>query len=386
MEEEEEMPDIVVHDDDKECGTEKEETVDTTTTSTKRTQLKRLTRRSVGVEPDSEDEDDFFATPSMTTPTTSSSNRIVSPTALQDDDDDDEEMDDPEASDNHRITTFFGSKPLSATVVHTPTTKSTQTPAGKTPPRPPLSQDTTTWLETPPSRPKETRLSPIASREEDSSPVVDVTTPPPARQIYSTPPARPTLNLKVKKRLGGANRHGSAAKRARQGTTTSPVSALPELQPRLCSIVSTSPVARLAITKNPYTVPRWRGLSNLGNTCYMNASLQMLFTLQGLVSGLAGSNGPLSQSLVSTADMLLGSKTVGAVSPRQVKWAMDDLTDKFRGYEQRDAHEFLSELVDRVHDEEEEEKAEDQTNLLTDDFFRINVRVCLTCDSCGYKR
>ena len=96
-----------------------------------------------------------------------------------------------------------------------------------------------------------------------------------------------------------------------------------------------------------------------------------------------------------------------------------------------DAHEFLSDLVDYLHDElaaplmppaeeiaitqtteastttkageggrtsrlenkdpneegkEKEDKGADHGVLPTDEFFHLNVRVCLTCDSCGYSR
>jgi len=114
-----------------------------------------------------------------------------------------------------------------------------------------------------------------------------------------------------------------------------------------------------------------------------------------------------------------------AGNPVALKKQMDVLTDKFVGYEQRDAHEFLSDLVDYLHDElaapltppaaeeeganastspeeegmgDEEEKekeadevkekkmANDGDELPTDKFFHLTVRVCLECDSCGYSR
>jgi ubiquitin C-terminal hydrolase len=90
-------------------------------------------------------------------------------------------------------------------------------------------------------------------------------------------------------------------------------------------------------------------------------------------------------------DDLKDTSSLRATNPIAVKKAMDAITDKFVGYEQRDAHEFLSDLVDRVHDELEEETkesgaTEDASPLPTDEFFRMNVQVCLTCDSCGYTR
>jgi ubiquitin C-terminal hydrolase len=89
---------------------------------------------------------------------------------------------------------------------------------------------------------------------------------------------------------------------------------------------------------------------------------------------------------------------------------MDVLTDKFAGYEQRDAHEFLGDLVDFLHEElvdspsdekdddskkSEESNSEDAeekpatvvtTDLPTDEYFHLKVRVCLKCKSCGYSR
>jgi ubiquitin C-terminal hydrolase len=73
-------------------------------------------------------------------------------------------------------------------------------------------------------------------------------------------------------------------------------------------------------------------------------------------------------------------------------------------YEQRDSHEFLSDLVDFLHDElaasatpqeviEDNQKStssnilqNDSGVLLPTDYFQLNVRVCLECDSCGYSR
>ena len=237
------------------------------------------------------------------------------------------------------------------------------------------------------------------------------------------------------------------------------------------------------------------GIQNLGNTCYLSASLQTLFSIPQFIAdlyktydsqSLTGKKMPLTKALleVATAIGVLSEEDAKDIDPeaaRQIwlnkmagnpvalKKQMDVLTDKFAGYEQRecqgllfsvckgcnlissillrlpgDAHEFLSDLVDYLHDElaaplmppaeetasaqtteastttkageggrtsrlenkdpneegkEKEDKgtaAKTETSatevqhdhgvLPTDEFFHLNVRVCLTCDSCGYSR
>ena len=79
----------------------------------------------------------------------------------------------------------------------------------------------------------------------------------------------------------------------------------------------------------------------------------------------------------------------GSARPSILKKEMDKLTDKFLGYEQRDDHEFLSDLIDLLHDELKSAKAnheDDSTELPTDKYFRLDVNVCFTCDSCKYSR
>jgi ubiquitin C-terminal hydrolase len=171
----------------------------------------------------------------------------------------------------------------------------------------------------------------------------------------------------------------------------------------------------------------WKGLLNLGNTCYLNASLQMLATLTSprhgnWWNGVRGKGGPVSEGLLRILDQLRAPPRLGprALNPRAVKQAMDVLTDKFRGYEQRDAHEFLNDLIDSVHEELEKGPTKDaeggnlseavasesgtealvttkeeetpagsspaeKARLPTDD-FRLTVEVCLECKSCGYSR
>ena len=186
--------------------------------------------------------------------------------------------------------------------------------------------------------------------------------------------------------------------------------------------------------KNEQTskVPNIPGIQNLGNTCYLSVSLQTLFSIPQFIVDLnktyelqssLGKKLPLTKALleVATAINVLDEKDAPkdinpesartrwlnklAANPVALKKQMDVSTDKFVGYEQRDAHEFLSDLVDYLHDElaaplpseeggegkSEESKEGDKKGkatavLPTDEYFHLNVRVCLECDNCKYSR
>lgn len=241
-------------------------------------------------------------------------------------------------------------------------------------------------------------------------------------------------------------------KRLRVPHFSTPVKASTEPRRLDAGLFKNDTDSSLLAPKNP-----WKGLRNLGNTCYLNASVQMLATLANTTRGqsnwwakLRGKGGPLTRSLLEVIDELSSPPTAASstVIPRQVKSAMDAITDKFIGYEQRDAHEFLSDLIDSVHEElhppknntnqndsgdasnvndqtdvnstteqslEAANPAEDvvddakelptnpagahetgtaamdsrndaaKTAFATDD-FRMTVEVCLKCESCGYSR
>jgi hypothetical protein len=190
----------------------------------------------------------------------------------------------------------------------------------------------------------------------------------------------------------------------------SPARRLPMASTTLVSATSRTP-KKAPTTPTPIpVVPKWRGLRNFGNTCYMNASLQMLFSVPTFVQALGASKAgrKLVPAICNLAQDLGDQKTMqpGSATARAIKTAIDDTTDKFRGYHQRDAHEFLGDLLDQIHEErdekeeplskkndnEDEKKVDESSSdmdtpvLPTDDFFRLNVEVCLNCKSCGYSR
>ena len=157
----------------------------------------------------------------------------------------------------------------------------------------------------------------------------------------------------------------------------------------------------------PPARPRFRGLENLGNTCYMNASIQMVSSCTSFMESLAQyTEATLSRRLTELYQQLQ-VKDARAARPIAIKEAVDAKTDKFTGYEQRDAHEFLADLIDHVHEEldppsihqttGDADKTGDESdasnkepsgvkkNFPTDDFC-TKVKATLRCSHCGYAR
>jgi hypothetical protein len=154
---------------------------------------------------------------------------------------------------------------------------------------------------------------------------------------------------------------------------------------------------------------KWKGIRNDGNSCYVNSSLQQLFSVPQFMRAIASrkEGHELVATLSNLYSDLMGtggvgesvSNRYGTVSARPVKKVMDRLTNRFNGCQQRDAHEFLGELIDQIHEElsppstgkEGEDKKNKENDMEkrvepTDEYFRWNVQVCLKCKKCGYSR
>ena len=172
---------------------------------------------------------------------------------------------------------------------------------------------------------------------------------------------------------------------------------------------------------------------------YLNSSLQTLFSVPDFATDLLfardritgkhdarhddGSKAklPLTNALIATASDLgvlrtpeTSSQAAGEAAteggrrsknreknmfanPKELKKAIDALTDWFHGYQQQDAHEVIGYLIDALHDElvaatkeskagadTTEDTAENDVVLPTDKYFRLEAEEQNFCTECNF--
>jgi len=110
--------------------------------------------------------------------------------------------------------------------------------------------------------------------------------------------------------------------------------------------------------------PGATGLQNLGNTCFMNATLQCMANTPLLREYFLGSQhlresterskshskGKLAQEF-GLVFLELWSGKSSVVSPRNLKRTIDQFAPQFAGYEQHDAQEFMDFMLEGLHDD-----------------------------------
>ncbi|XP_075465780.1 ubiquitin carboxyl-terminal hydrolase 37 isoform X3 [Ascaphus truei] len=105
-----------------------------------------------------------------------------------------------------------------------------------------------------------------------------------------------------------------------------------------------------------------QGFSNLGNTCYMNAILQSLFSIQSFANDILKQGVPWKKipfnALIRRFAFLLAKKDICGPEVKKellkkLKSAISATAERFSGYMQNDAHEFLSQCLDQLKEDME---------------------------------
>ncbi|KAF3926063.1 hypothetical protein ABW20_dc0109213 [Dactylellina cionopaga] len=134
------------------------------------------------------------------------------------------------------------------------------------------------------------------------------------------------------------------------------------------STASSSPapmVPRNVMTRRDGRAAGAVGFSNLGNTCYMNSALQCIKSVEELsryfIEGLhkkelnvrnpISSNGRIATMYAHLIQQVYSSNAGGTVAPRDFKGAVGKHNTIFSGYGQQDSQEFVSYLLDILHED-----------------------------------
>ncbi len=135
---------------------------------------------------------------------------------------------------------------------------------------------------------------------------------------------------------------------------------------------STKEKSALLTTSQPSTEPLdlnngLVGLVNLGNTCYMNAALQMLVNVTDLrsyflessdvfkseinKSNALGLNGNMAVAFYMLFKQLWTNKIQRSITPTKLRDLICQKYAHFRGYEQQDTQEFMCSLLSVLHED-----------------------------------
>ena len=109
-----------------------------------------------------------------------------------------------------------------------------------------------------------------------------------------------------------------------------------------------------------------KGIQNIGNSCYLNSALQLLFNSYDFYQLLNMSNNvELKQNIIN-----YHSIETNIFNPKNIKLLIDNMTSQFLGMSQQDSSEFIIYLFDIID--------KTQHNILYD-MFSIQTKINIKC-------
>ena len=153
--------------------------------------------------------------------------------------------------------------------------------------------------------------------------------------------------------------------------------------------------------KNDKKIMTYSGLNNIGNTCYMNSTLQIFLNIVKLKEIFLKQNEKDNELFLNFITKSKKSELIlefinllkerwlqekKEITPQKFKEICGEYNDTFKGFEQQDAHDFYTFLLDSLHEDtniktnyikvEENEEISDKTNEfeLANEYWANNVR------------